>query len=73
MHRIKNWWHKLNGTWTIFRRGFESNRIVKLQKLCAKALTSGKYNTHPKSPIKQLNIPGVPDILLLIWGVVREC
>ena len=45
--------------------GFDSNRIVKLQKRCVRIITRSKYNAHTQPLMKQLNILSVPDMLLL--------
>ena len=45
--------------------GFDSNRIVKLQKRCVRIITRSKYNAHTQLLMKQLNILSVPDMLLL--------
>ena len=40
-------------------------RIVKLQKRCVRIITRSKYNAHTQPLMNQLNILGVPDMLLL--------
>ena len=45
--------------------GFDSNRIVKLQKRCVRITTRSKYNAHTQPLMKQRNILSVPDLLFL--------
>ena len=49
----------------LFAWGFDSNRIIKLQKRCVRIITRSTYNAHTQSLMKQLNILSVPDMLLL--------
>ena len=49
----------------LFAWGFESNRIIKLQKRCVRIITRSTYNAHTQPLMKQLNILSVPDMLLL--------
>ena len=48
----------------LFARGFDSNRMIKLQKRCVRIKRS-RYNAHTQPLMKQLNIRSVPDMLLL--------
>ena len=45
--------------------GFDSNRIIKLQKRCVRIITRSTYNVHTRALMKQLNILSVPDVLFL--------
>ena len=45
--------------------GFDSNRIVKLEKRCVRIIRRSKYNAHTQPLMKQFNILNVPDMLLL--------
>ena len=49
----------------LFAWGFDSNRIIKLQKRCVRIITRSRYNAHTQPLMKQLNILSVPDMLLL--------
>ena len=49
----------------LFAWGFDSNRMMKLQKRCVRIITSSTYNAHTQPLMKQLNILSVPDMLLL--------
>ena len=48
----------------LFAWGFDSNRMIKLQKRCVRIKRS-RYNAHTQPLMKQLNIRSVPDMLLL--------
>ena len=52
-------------SYSLLTWGFDSNRIVKLQKRCVRITTRSKYNAHTQPLLKQLNILSVPDMLLL--------
>ena len=45
--------------------GFDSNRIIKLQKRCFRIITRSKYKTRTQPLMKQLSILSVHDMLLL--------
>ena len=50
----------------LFAWGFDSKRIIKLQKRCVRKIKMSTYNAHTRKPLmKQLNILSVPDMLLL--------
>ena len=49
----------------LFAWGFDSKRIIKLQKRCVRIITRSTYNAHTQPLMKQLNILSVPDMLLL--------
>ena len=52
-------------SYSLLTWGFDSNRIVKLQKRCVRIITRSKYNAHTQPLMKQLNILSVIDMLLL--------
>ena len=52
-------------SYSLLTWGYDSNRIVKLQKRCVRIITRSKYNAHTQPLMKQLNILSVPDMLLL--------
>ena len=54
--------HLNNG---LFAWGFDSNRIIKLQKRCVRIIRRSTYNAHTQPLMKQLNILSVPDMLFL--------
>ena len=49
----------------LFAWGFDSKRIIKLQKRCFRIITRSTYNAHTQPLMKKLNILSVPDMLLL--------
>ena len=49
----------------LFAWGFDSKRIIKLQKRCVRIITRSTYSAHTQPLMKKLNILSVPDILLL--------
>ena len=49
----------------LFTWGFDSNRIIKLQKRRVRIITRSTYNAHTQPLMKQVNILSVPDMQLL--------
>ena len=49
----------------LFAWGFDSNRIIKLQKRCVRMITRSTYNAHTQPLMKQLKMLSVPDLLHL--------
>ena len=49
----------------LFAWGFDSKRIIKLQKRCVRIITRSTYNAQTQPLMKQINILSVPGMLLL--------